>query len=173
MEGIGMGYTTVFSGEFRLDKPLTPEHCAYLAAFNRTRRVQRNAEAAEKLPDPVRIAAGLPIGEQGGFFVGSTNDYGQGRTPDITDYNSAPAGQSGLWCKWMPNDEGTAIEWDQGEKFYDYVEWIEYLIEKFLKPWGYVLNGTVEWSGEKREDLGKIVVADNVVTTLTGSVTHN
>jgi hypothetical protein len=38
---------------------------------------------------------------------------------------------------------------------------LEYLIDHFLAPWGYVLNGEVNWQGEREDDTGKIIVADN------------
>ena len=167
-----MGYTTDFDGKFDLDKPLTPEHRAYLEAFARTRRMQRNAVITATMPDPIRESVGLPIGEQSGYFVGSTKDYGQDRTPDVTDYNESPSGQPGLWCKWKPSEDGRAIEWNGGEKFYSYVEWIIYLIDNFLKPWGYILNGIVDWQGEEREDMGRIVITDNSVSTKAGKVVY-
>lgn len=82
------------------------------------------------------------------------------------------AGFPGFWCQWVPNSEGTAIEWDGGEKFYNYVEWIEYLIQHFFEPWGVKLNGEVEWSGEESDDLGLISVKDNVVTVKQGKVVY-
>jgi hypothetical protein len=57
--------------------------------------------------------------------------------------------------------------WNGAEKFYYYVKWLEYLIEHFLAPWGYVLNGTVTWQGEEGEDQGTITLADNDVTVAT------
>ena len=69
------------------------------------------------------------------------------------------------WCKWVPTEDGCAIEWNGAEKFYDYVEWLEYLIEHFLGPWGYLLNGTVSWQGEDGDDRGRLHVTDNTVTT--------
>lgn len=184
-----MGYTTDFYGEFRLDRPLTPEHKAYLEAFAGTRRMKRDAAKASLLPDPVREAAGLPIGEDGAYFVGSGGYRGQDRDDSIVDYNTPPLQptydkyrpdfqaylaaeqqaiadgvcQPGLWCQWLPNEDGTAIKWDEGEKFYYYVEWLEYLIRHFLAPWGYTLNGEVSWQGEESEDRGVIYVKDNVV----------
>jgi hypothetical protein len=79
----------------------------------------------------------------------------------IIDYNQQPSGQPGLWCQW--NIVGNRLKWDGAEKFYHYVEWLEYLIEHFFKRWGYTLNGEVLWEGEWREDMGKIIVKDNVV----------
>lgn len=167
-----MGYSTDFTGSFELDKPLTDEHREYLEKFNYTRRMARDAAKAELLPDPVRQAVGLPIGTQGGYFVGAEGTAGQHSEASILDYNNPPQGQPGLWCQWVPSEDGEEIMWDEGEKFYDYVSWLEYIIEHFLAPWGYVLNGEVEWSGEDREDIGLLVVVDNVVTVKCGKVVY-
>ena len=53
--------------------------------------------------------------------------------------------------------------WDGNEKFYSYIEWLEYLIDKVLAPRGYVVNGEVTWGGEDRRDTGKITVVNNKV----------
>lgn len=164
-----MGYTTDFNGEFTLDKPLKKKHAEYLRKFAETRRMQRNAELTAERPDPVRKAAKLPVGIEGGYYVGEGGMCGQGDNHDIEDvinYNGAPSDQPGLWCQWVPNEDGTAIEWDGGEKFYYYVEWLEYLITHFLKPWGYVLNGQVSWFGEDSNDRGNIYVKDNAVQAI-------
>ncbi len=168
-----MGYTTDFSGQFDLDKPLTEAHREYLNAFNRSRRMARKAEVADTFPDPRRIAAGLPIGPQGGYYVGRADeDHGQRTDESIISYNNPPEGQPALWCQWTPTDDGTAIVWDDGEKFYQYTEWLAYLIENFLKPWGYVLNGEVEWVGEDPQDIGTIYVKDNEVEAVESAVTN-
>jgi hypothetical protein len=158
-----MGYTTDFTGKFDLNKPLAPEHSAYLLAFAQTRRMKRDAAITATMDDPTRIAVGLPVGVDGEYFVGASRDFGQDHSPDILNYNDEPATQPGLWCQWIPNDTGTAIQWDGGEKFYNYIEWLKYLITHFLAPWGYVLNGAVEWCGEDRSDTGTISVINNVV----------
>ena len=169
-----MGYTTDFIGEFKLNKPLTVAHKNYLDAFNDTRRMQRNAEITEKHPDPIRKAVGLPVGREGEYFVGGEGFRGQKHDMnDIIDHNRPPADQPGLWCQWVPNANGDAIEWDGVEKFYDYVEWLEYIIGHFLAPWGYKLNGEVEWEGEESGDVGKIVVIDNDVSTMRGRVVYD
>lgn len=166
-----MGYTTDFSGEFKLDRPLSPEHKAYLCQFMETRRMKRDAAVTETRPDPLRLAVGLPIGEEGGYFVGAEGMAGQEwNADDVLDGNTAPAGQPGLWCQWTPDDAGECIEWNGGEKFYNYVEWLEYLVQHFLSVWGYVLNGTVEWQGEDSRDIGRIVVENNVVHVEEGVV---
>lgn len=160
-----MGYSTEFKGEFRLNKPLAPEHKAYLEKFAETRRFKRNESITATRPDPIREAVGLPAGTDGGYFVGlRIPRHREYSAPDVVDYNREPAGQPSLWCQWVPSDDGSAIKWDGGEKFYDYVEWLEYIIQHFLTPWGYTLNGDVQWQGEEPGDIGLIVVKDSVVT---------
>jgi len=179
-----MGYTTNFTGEFALNKPLAAKHRRYLQAFAETRRMKRDAAKAARIEDPIRLDAGLLIGTEGGYYVGSARldrktgrveapDFGQGEDPSVRDHNEPPKGQPGLWCQWVPNAEGTAIVWDEGEKFYAYVEWLQYLITHFLKPWDYVLSGEVTWEGEEQGDVGKIVVKKNVVTTKAGRIVYD
>lgn len=84
----------------------------------------------------------------------------------ILDNNRPSKTQPGLWCQWTPNKDGTAIEWDGGEKFYEYTAWLQYIIDKFLIPWGYELNGEVTYQGEGFGDSGTIRVVGNVVTVI-------
>jgi hypothetical protein len=72
--------------------------------------------------------------------------------------------QPSLWCQWMPSDDGRAIVWDRGEKFQQHAEWLRYLLRHFLIPWGYVLNGRVDWQGPEPGEVGMISVLDNAVS---------
>lgn len=67
----------------------------------------------------------------------------------------------GIWCQWTI--ENGVLEWDGMEKFYNYIEWLEYLTVRFFEPWGIKLNGTMKWQGEDMDDRGKIEVVDNKV----------
>jgi len=172
-----MGYHTDFEGEWTIEPPLTPAHRAYLSEFAQTDHVYYDVAKVSKLPDPLRIAVGLPLGEGGCFFTGlqvpgpAFTPEGielQGRTPRLSEIRADesvgrghPGGQPGYWCQWVPNADGTELSWDGGDKFYEYVEWIEYLVETFFTPWGYTLSGEVEWFGEDRADHGKIEIIDN------------
>lgn len=69
-------------------------------------------------------------------------------------------------CQWVPTEDGTGIEWDEGEKFNDYVEVLEHLIEKFLIPWGITVNGKVNYQGDELDDSGTIVVDNNAVSKI-------
>ncbi len=169
-----MGYTTDFEGRFTLDKPLTEAHAAYIKAFGDTRRVTRDEKITAKRPDPLREAVGLPVGVQGEYFVGEGGFAGQGDFgfgPDATNtkedagiinYNSAPDTQPGLWCQWGPSEDRQHIEWDGSEKFYEYTAWLNYLIENFLKPWGYKISGEVTFQGELSSDNGRLVIVAGV-----------
>lgn len=240
-----MGYTTSFWGEWDVTPTLTPEHRAYLEAFASTRRMKRDVAKAAKLPDPIRRAAGLPLGYDGAYFVGGTGLKGQDTDDSVIDGNEPPGSpsfdefrpcqkrgcteppdahlcqstgetahtdlglkypcgsdyashlghffeqppdawakfaearskaviggiaQPGLWCQWRPGDEGKEIVWDGGEKFYEYTEWALYLRDHFLVPWGYTLNGTIDWEGEESGDRGRLTFASNVLTIETAVI---
>ena len=173
-----MGITTVFKGSFVLSVPLAPEQRLYLTCFSQTRRVKRSVEHLQELADPIRTAVGLPLGSEGAYFVGQDSPYSIPLDDtSVVDLNTPPEGQPGLWCQWVPTDDGTAITWNGGDSFYYYVEWIEYLVEHFLAPWGHVLNGTVSWEcdeahcwSDEAMDLvpcverGEIVIQNNIVS---------
>lgn len=114
-----MGYTTHFSGQFDLDKPLTIEHKKTLEDFAESRH-----------DNDEQIAEGLPS----------------------------------FYCQWVPSYDGKQIVWDERENFYYYDQWIQVLLEKFLIPWGYVVNGAIKWDGEETEDMGQIIIKDNKIT---------
>lgn len=151
-----MSYPIRFSGQFAITPPLQHPHWVYLRAFAKVRHVRRDAAQAEQVRDEARTAVGLPIGEEGGYCVAS-----EWSSASLLDANYPPSGQPSLYCQWMPNEQGTALVWDQGESFYDSVEWLEYLIRHFLARWGYVLAGTVTWQGREVEERGTITVEDN------------
>lgn len=69
------------------------------------------------------------------------------------------------YMQWASNEDGTALVWDGGEKFYDYIHWLRWLVKHFFKPNGIVLNGTIKWQGEEIGDLGVITVVENKVTS--------
>jgi hypothetical protein len=150
-----MGYSTDFFGSFKLDRPLDEVTKTFLQKFAETRRMKRNIQG---------------YGVDGEFYVDGKGSFGQDHDATVVEYNQPPSTQPSLWCQWVPNAEGTEIEWDGSEKFYNYVEWIQYLIDRVLAPKDYVLNGEVEWQGEERDDVGIIVVKDNHVSVKRGRI---
>jgi len=77
-----------------------------------------------------------------------------------------PGMPDGFYCQWEPTEDGAGLEWDGGEKFYFFPEWLEYLVAHYIKPWGYVLNGSVEWESIFDPEHGTLVVRDNCVEAI-------
>lgn len=132
-----MGYSTYFGGYVELDKPVDDETLLLL----------------EQLND---YSASAELFENGTF-------------PPIPNLDG--------WCDWgfikpyrkpiteeLYREYRTRIYHLGNEKFYDYVEWMVYVVD-WLASRGYVCNGTLDWSGEESDDHGWIYVKDNVVTS--------
>lgn len=136
-------------------------------------------------------------GNEGEYFVGGRGFAGQDHDKSVIDNNTPPgqlgykdgdfntrwnenqrrseAGecQPGLWCQWVVKDgDVQVLQWDGGEKFYHYGEWLKYLINHFFSKWDVKLNGEIKWFGEDRSDIGQILVVDNVVTVNIGTITY-
>lgn len=80
----------------------------------------------------------------------------------VIDVNKHPSTQPSLWLHWVINEDGY-LEWNGGEKFYEYCEWLKYLIVNIFEPFKYTLNGEIEFKGEYRSDSGIIKVENNKV----------
>ena len=159
-----MGYTTEFTGSLTITPPLNINEVVFLRKFNATRHCTHKVT-------PYAMDA------TGGCTGRSCIDSGPG--------------VPGFWNKWKSSDDGTELLWDGREKFYSYVEWLDWLITHFFKPdpechgaeipiingmgmssapsvfpaSGHLLNGIIEWEGEESSDVGRIVVCDNVIFT--------
>jgi len=158
-----MGYTTDFEGEFKINKPVDKETAKLLRGLATTRRMKRS---------------GLPekYGVDGEFYCDSKKDEGFTEIPSqgkIVDGNEPPRTQPGLWCQWKLQEDNQTIEWDGNEKFYAYIEWLKYIIDKILAPKDYVVNGEVTWNGEEQGDTGKIIVTNNKIKTRIGRIVYD
>jgi len=87
---------------------------------------------------------------------------------DLADFDADKVYQkSGIrsYMQWVPTETLDAIVWDGNEKFYEYIPLLKWLSGKWLKEKGIAANGELIWSGEDSDDVGRIIVADNNVTT--------
>lgn len=159
-----MGYTTDFTGSFKLNQSATAEQINYLNTFSGTRRMKRDVLMLNELYNGLHGFNGN-YGIDGEYFAFDDGRCGQNRDQSIIDYNTPPSTQPRLWCQWVLSEDGTELEWDGSEKFYSYVEWLNYLIANFFNNWGIQLNGIVKWQGEDIDDRGKIIVINNLITT--------
>ncbi len=132
-------------GKFRINPPLQAVHLAYLDRFHRVRHIKWDVGLLAKLRDPLREAAGLPLGLEGAYYVagGMQPEYDN---PAIIDYGTPPRGQPGFWCDWQSTGDGESFFWPYSEKGYAHDTWLEYLIEHFFTPWNYKLSGRIECS---------------------------
>lgn len=151
-----MGYTTDFAGQINIEPPLNAAEIKYLKAFNESRRMDR---------------------EYGPYFVGGSGYMGGNDTDKIYDHNRPHPSQPGLWCQWTVTEDGTAIVWDGGEKFYHSEKWMHYIITHFLSStalakqeeanwfkdftFNHVCNGTIHAVGKDDGDVWDLVVKDN------------
>lgn len=159
-----MGYTTWFNGTLQFNKPITEELKNYINSFARTRHMKRNVDKIKRI-DPQWESKCFDgnLGLDGEYYIGEYSYYND---KSVINYNIPPTNIPSLWCQWIINKNGE-LEWDGGEKFYEYVAWLNYLIENFFKPKGYVLNGVIDYYGEDDQDYGRIKVKDNKVSVLT------
>jgi hypothetical protein len=143
--------------------PATEEQIKYINTFSGTRRMKRDVNALMTL---YKGKHGLNenYGIEGEFFCKEDGNCGQNNDASVLDHNTPAKTQPGLWCQWVLNENGTELEWDGGEKFYAYIDWLKYLIENFFEKWGIKLNGEIKWQGEDNGDVGKIIVRDNKVS---------
>lgn len=172
-----MGYTTEFVGTFAFDRQPSKELRNYINMFSETRHVKRDVSKLKDLfPDWKDRCWRGQFGEEGEFFLQLDAEmyfYGTPKTDlkaymennGILDDNNPPAMQPGIWCQWFINANGE-LAWDGGEKFYNYVEWLEYLIRNFFEPEGLTLSGKCMYIGERGDDWGYICVDNNVVTKI-------
>ncbi len=156
-----MGYTTEFTGRFILDRKLEDKHSNYLKAFSAHRHMKiKPLDLTKEMID-----AEIEPGPEGSFFAYDyTRNYYKNNTYfTIIDVNEPPELCPGLWCQWIPSADGLGIEWDGGEKFYNYLEWIQFIKVYFLDKWNYKIYGNVFFQGEDENDKGYIRVKDNEI----------
>ncbi len=156
-----MGYSTWFDGSLKFNKPVEDWLVKYINGFSETRRMKRDNEKIKELfPNWKKMCFAGNLGEEGEYFIGSLGFLGQDKDGSVVNHNDPPAAQPGLWCQWVINEDDELV-WDEGEKFYEYVAWLHYLVDNFFDPLGYVLNGDIIWEGEDSDDVGTIHVIDN------------
>ena len=75
------------------------------------------------------------------------------------------SGYPGFYCQWVFNRETCTIEWDGGEKFYEYIQWLQFVFEK-CDELNLSANGKISWQGDNYQDQGEIIVEKNLITNM-------
>lgn len=73
-----------------------------------------------------------------------------------------------FYCGWTVSPDGRHVTWDGSENFYEYVPWLDFIIDRHLERWGVTASGTLYWSGDSTEDRGRIRVENSVTALLRG-----
>jgi hypothetical protein len=160
-----MGYNTDFFGDFTITPALKEEDALYLTKFSETRRMKRDSGILKAMYDE-------DFGVDGEWFVGGSGMLGQDTDQSVVEYNCPPKTQPGLWCNWMPKENGSKLGWTENEKSYNMYDWLAYLVNNYLAPRGYVLNGFVKAHGEEPGDIWAMEVTDNRMVYLAGEVRY-
>lgn len=170
-----MGYNTDFWGSISITPPLNEHEINYLRQF-----AERDFMSTTTGPYAVSNRA-------------RWDEADQASPSGLSAAQHAP----GSACQWIPSDDGTELEYDQQEKFYESTIWMAYLIDTFLKPgataqhdlahripgWIYpeelqhftfdhACNGEIDAQGEDSDDRWRLVVRDNLVSTQHGAITY-
>lgn len=162
--GDDVGYTTDFEGRAQLLGNIPDGMIDFVNAIAVTRRMKRNVDKK--------------FGIEGEYYTLGGGSFGQDKEPNVIDQNTPPSSQPSLWCQWKIVSETLSIrksivdetqvlttnhfiQWDGGEKFYEYVPWMNYLIEKVFYPYRIFLSGVIRWEGEDRDDVGEICLIYN------------
>ena len=172
-----MGYTIDYIGKFNLNKPLTEEHAKFLKDFAATRHYHRawkpEEEKGKWFVDPeCKLEPDFYNDEEyKKVLYAKPYDHEKRKAYELEKWgciscNDVNPGMPSFYCQWVPTEDMMGIEWDGGEKFYEAKKWIEFIIENYLKPWGYVLNGQIEYRYGAKEypsEFGYLIVKDNIV----------
>lgn len=153
-----MGYSTTFEGSIQIDPPLNNNEIQYLKNFSQTRHHQRKS---------------------GSYSIDLKDDiyHLQENDQDTINFNQKESDVPSLHCCWEPSDDGQYLNWNGIERCYYPKEWLEYLIENFLKNnsiakqdnegfsflQSHTLNGVIEAQGEMEDDHYYLVVENNKV----------
>lgn len=156
-----MGYTTEFSGFFTISPPLDPQTASTLNGISTTRRMRRNIALIARKENISLEDAIFKYGVEAElYYPKESNNFGQEKDESIVDYNTPPFCQPSLWCDWCYDPKESVLKWNGSEKFYFYIEWLDFIIKRILEPKKYQLRGEVKWQGEDESDYGVIRVVD-------------
>jgi len=159
------GYLTISRVDDKYYYRIHKKHRIYIRKFCASRRMPFIKQAVLSRPDPFREKVCLPLGREGCYYVNNPDsedgDIGASHSLSILDYNRPPFGQPSLHCGWTITKSRLLWTWDL--RTIKHMEWLEYLIYHFFRPWGYVLNGTLSWFNDVADNSGDIVVDNNKI----------
>jgi hypothetical protein len=153
-----MGYSTTFTGHLDLSTPLNDHQQKFLDYFVNCRQcIYKQLHDNHPIFEMIKNC-NLPMKKE---YLVSDNDH------DVKLFNDH-TGKPSLNCDWIVEDN--QLKWNENEKFYNYLEWLQYLIDNFFNVWNIKLNGIMDYKGEDLGDCGTIVVNDSIITITTQNI---
>jgi len=70
------------------------------------------------------------------------------------------------YLQWVPSEDLQALVYDDNEKFYEYKDWLKWVLSHWIGRWGIVANGEILWSGEETDDNGILKVENNILVVV-------
>ena len=163
-----MGYTTTFKGKIDIKPKIEKKHSAFVNGLMNSRRMKRNVKELPPVDEEVN-----PLkthGVEGEFYFDPlSTSSGQDNEKGVVNFNEPPCTQPSLWMQWEINEEGQ-LQWNGAEKFYEYDQWLKYLIKNVFEPFNYTLNGQLSFKGEEKGDRGYLTVENNKVYKTHGNI---
>lgn len=102
------------------------------------------------------------------LFNGEPND----KVKQFFKTNGVSGGRVAIPWRIDKNGDDWLLVRNSPDKRNDPDEGLKCIIEDILKPNGLILNGTIFWEGDERDDIGKIVVKDNVIFVFYGHIVY-
>lgn len=113
-----------------------------------------------KFSGALKLSRALTIHEAKELLEIHEADGEDSRGPKIAERED-----SGLRLQWVPTESLDGIVWDGEEKFYSYVECMQWLCA-WLNFRDIMASGELNWSGEDAGDTGLIAVVANTVEVI-------
>lgn len=156
-----MGYDTNFDGSIDIQPALSKELTDYIRQFSNIRHFKRDISKIHELNGGLGLSFclnGNP-GEDGCFYIG--NDL---KTDLVSVSNDEVLDGLSYWCDFTVKPDGTKILWTQAGKTRCGLEWVTFMINHLIAPFGHVCNGKFECQGDNFDDKWEICVENNEVT---------
>lgn len=103
-----MNNEKLFTGYIEITPPLNQKEINYLKKFSASKRLNRG---------------------NGPYFINHSIDNNDN---DVIQEKNFSLFQPSLWCKWIPTEDGTKLQWNEYNNFNNPKGWMKYLIVHFL-----------------------------------------
>lgn len=69
-----------------------------------------------------------------------------------------------MYCEWIFDPHGKRLAWNTAAANYEtYIDWLKYIMDNFLIPWNYTLNGNTKY--QKGYKIVDVFINDNNIET--------